>query len=61
MKVFTYVGWLSNKRIEGIIQGYVGDIFGNLTAIILITKSESEDYRVNKFYPFGINSLKKYD
>lgn len=42
-KVYWYVGW-KLRRVEGEIKGYVANLFGDTKAVILITKSESNNY-----------------
>jgi len=56
-KVYWYRGWRI-KRLEGTIKGFVGNLFGESKAVILITKSESDLYRVGEYTSVHVTELR---
>ena len=60
MKIYFHTGW-KYLRVEGIVQGYVPQlVLGTNTdtkAIVLVTHSDSPNFRKGKFVQVSIDDL----
>ena len=55
-KVYWFRGW-KLKRLEGVVKGYVSNLFGEAKAVILITESESDSYQVSRYDTVNVSDL----
>ena len=57
-KVYFFRGW-KLKMVDGVIKGFVGNIFGDASAVVLVTKSESKSCKVGRYVTVSVEELNR--